>query len=64
MNNINDLNNKLRKAQKDIEDYQESCKHSDQIIRMNEKKEIRWFCSRCNKQTRVPSQEEVTKWLK
>ena len=37
MNNINDLNNKLRKAQKDIEDYQESCKHGDQIIRMNEK---------------------------
>ncbi len=64
MTNINNLNNKLRKAQKDIEDYQKNCNHDNQAIKFNNKKEIRWFCTRCDLQVRVPSQEEVTKWLK
>ena len=64
MININDLNDNLKKAQKDIENYQNNCNHDNQTIKMNEKKEIRWYCTRCDKQMRVPSQEEVTKWLK
>ena len=64
MTNINDLNNKLKSAQKEIEEYQKACKHEKQAMKMNSKNEIRWNCLRCDLETRIPTPQEVIKWLK
>ena len=64
MKNINDLNKKLKEAQKEIEDYQKACKHEKQAMKMNRKNEIRWHCLRCDIETRIPTPKEVTEWLK
>ena len=64
MININDLNKKLKEAQKEIEEFQKTCKHENQSMKMNDKNEIRWHCLRCDRFIRIPTQEEVTKWLK
>ena len=64
MININDLNNKLKKAQKEIEEYQKACKHEKQAMKMNQNNEVRWHCCRCDMQTRIPTPIEVIEWLK
>ncbi len=64
MENINDLNNKLKKAKKDIEEYQKACNHEKQAMKMNSKNEIRWHCIRCDKFIRIPTPKEVIEWLK
>ena len=64
MININDLNDKLRKAQKEIEKFQKACKHENQAMKMNNKNEIRWHCCRCDKFIRIPTPIEVIEWLK
>ena len=64
MININDLNEKLRKAQKEIEDYQNNCKHERTAMKMNEKSEVRWHCIKCDKFIRIPTSIEVIEWLK
>ncbi len=64
MENINNLNNKLRKVKKEIEEFQKSCRHEKQALKMNDKNEIRWHCLRCDIQTRIPTPKEVIEWLK
>tara|TARA_B100000424_G_scaffold267549_1_gene260653 strand:+ start:972 stop:1166 length:195 start_codon:yes stop_codon:yes gene_type:complete len=64
MTDINDLNNKLKKIQKDIKEYQKACNHKNQAMKMNDKNEIQWRCLKCDSFIRIPTQEEVTKWLK
>ena len=64
MKDINELNKKLKKAQKEIEEFQKSCNHEHQAMKMNDKNEIHWNCLKCDAFIRIPTKEEVTKWLK
>ena len=49
---------------KEIEEFQKSCRHEKQALKMNDKNEIRWHCLRCDIQTRIPTPKEVIEWLK
>ena len=64
MININDLNRKLKAAQEEIKKFQKNCKHEKQVMKMNDKNEIKWHCLKCDMFIKLPTKEEVTKWLK
>ena len=64
MININDLNKKLKDVQKEIEEFQKTCKHEKTAMKMNEKNEIRWHCIKCDKFIGIPTPKEVIEWLK
>ena len=64
MTNIHNLQKKLKKLQKEIEHYQENCEHRKQQIRFDDKQSAHWFCIKCDKKLRLPSQSELQDWLK
>jgi len=64
MININELNRKLKAAQEEIKEFQKNCKHEKQAMKMNDKNEIKWHCIKCDMFTKLPTKDEVTKWLK
>ena len=63
MTNIHSLQNKLKKVQNEIEEYQKNCKHKNQHIKFDSNKNARWFCIRCDKMIRIPSYSELQDWI-
>tara|TARA_R110000851_G_scaffold94758_3_gene205761 strand:+ start:6296 stop:6493 length:198 start_codon:yes stop_codon:yes gene_type:complete len=64
MISMHELNAQLKKAQKEILDYQKNCNHTKPAMKMNDKNEIKWHCTKCDMFIRIPTQKEVTEWLK
>ena len=63
MKNINDLTNQLKKVEKEIEEYQEECKHEKQHIKTISTGKTRWVCDECMKELRIPSPNEIQQYL-
>jgi len=63
MANIQKLQTQLKKLQKEIENYQEDCRHESEHIKFDDKKNARWFCIRCDKMLRIPSKQELQDWI-
>ena len=60
---IEELTQKLLKAQKEIGEFQQNCPHSHQKIKFDEKNSANWYCMRCSLQIRIPSQQELENWI-
>ena len=63
MKNINDFTNQLKKVEKEIEEYQEECKHEKQHIKTISTGKTRWVCDECMKELRIPSPNEIQQYL-
>ena len=61
---IEKLNRKLKHLQKEIQSYQEKCRHEHQHIKFNKKNSARWYCLKCEFQTRIPTNHELDEWIK
>jgi|LWDU01.1.fsa_nt_gi late competence protein required for DNA uptake (superfamily II DNA/RNA helicase) len=61
---INNLSQKLKEIQKEIEEFQNSCKHKYQHIKFDGKNNARWYCQNCDKMVRIPSPKELDDWVK
>tara|TARA_R110002012_G_scaffold304278_1_gene507662 strand:+ start:394 stop:630 length:237 start_codon:yes stop_codon:yes gene_type:complete len=64
MENITELNKKLRQLKQEIANYQDKCKHEFQSIRSLENNDIRVMCDKCDLALRWPSKNELKDWLK
>mgnify|MGYP003134178124 CR=1 FL=1 len=63
MENIKNLHEKVRKLQKEIQQYQETCKHKTTQIRAIENGEPRKVCTECELVLGWPTKEELESWL-
>ena len=63
MTSIEQMQKKLKKLQKEIEDFQMSCKHENQQIKFDEKNNARWFCKTCDANLRIPTTKELEEWI-
>tara|TARA_Y100000992_G_C21184135_1_gene452219 strand:- start:619 stop:816 length:198 start_codon:yes stop_codon:yes gene_type:complete len=63
MTGMERMRQKLKQIQKEIAKFQEDCNHKNQLIKFDDKKNARWFCARCDKMLRVPSQKEIEDWI-
>lgn len=60
------LKNELKKTQKQIEEYQQNCKHNEIIVNMvgqDSGVKIVKQCKECDKIVGYPTQEETQKYL-
>ena len=64
MENIDNLNKKLKDLKKEIADYQKNCKHENQILRAQENNSIRFVCNKCLIVLGWPNPKELEDWLK
>ena len=62
--NMNDMTNRLRKIEKEIEEYQTMWKHENQQVKMTKTNEIRKVCTRCEKSLAWPTKQELDEFLK
>ena len=59
LNNVNHIENKLKKLEKEKEIIQQSCKHQDGFnINFDEKKAIKKYCSTCKRDVGFASTQE------
>ena len=59
LNNVNHIENKLKKLEKEKEIIQQSCKHQDGFdINFDEKKSIKKYCSTCKRDVGFASTQE------
>ena len=59
LNNVNHIENKLKKLEKEKEIIQQSCKHQDGFdINFNENKAIKKYCSPCKRDVGFASTQE------
>ena len=59
LNNVNHIENKLKKLEKEKEIIQQSCKHQDGFdINFNENKAIKKYCSACKRDVGFASTQE------
>ena len=63
MINMNDMTNRLKKIEKEIQDYQTECKHKSQTIKTVKVGDTRWVCDNCHKDLAWPSPNELDKFL-
>jgi hypothetical protein len=63
MNSIQNLQKKLKELQDEIKKYQQNCQHKNQQIRFDDRQNARWFCNKCDKIIRLPSQQELQDWI-
>jgi predicted nucleic acid-binding protein len=64
MMQMDELSKKLKRIQKEIDEFQEKCKHENQQIKFDEKNNARWFCDLCHKNIRIPNPKELEDWIK
>lgn len=64
MTRADDINNDIKKLEKELQDIQKQCKHQSQYIRMLEDRSYSWICNTCNHKVRIPTTAELDKWLK
>jgi flagellar motility protein MotE (MotC chaperone) len=59
LSNVNKIEDKLKKLEKEKETIQQSCKHQDGFdINFNENKQIKKYCSTCKRDIGFTSTEE------
>tara|TARA_R100000152_G_C6755773_1_gene179515 strand:- start:1051 stop:1245 length:195 start_codon:yes stop_codon:yes gene_type:complete len=56
---VNKLNEKIKKMQKEVEDIQEKCIHKMKEIKMNETGSPKWTCKKCEKRLSFPTENEL-----
>lgn len=61
---MQNLSKKLKEIQREIEEFQNKCKHPEQAIKFDEKNCANWHCDVCDKFIRIPSQQELQDWIK
>ena len=61
---VSQLNEKLRKIKKEIQEIQNNCTHKKQEIKFIKNYEIRWVCKKCNMALGWPSENESKNWLR
>jgi len=64
MENIENLNKKLKDLEKEIADYQKSCKHEQRYLKAQENSDIRFICPVCLIVLGWPTPKELKDWLK
>ena len=64
MDEIENLNRKLKELQHEIQDFQKACKHKYQHIKFDGKNNARWYCIKCEKMIRIPTCHELQAWVK
>tara|TARA_Y100001963_G_scaffold66382_1_gene92538 strand:+ start:189 stop:401 length:213 start_codon:yes stop_codon:yes gene_type:complete len=60
---IDQMLKKLRELEKEIENFQDNCNHEQQFIKFDKKNNARWFCKKCDKNTRIPTPKELEEWI-
>lgn len=64
---MNKLQNELKAKQKEIEEYQNNCKHEEVVVSMIQKEDsgvqLVKLCKSCNKTLGYPTQEEQKKFF-
>ena len=63
MEDIKNLHEKARKLQKQIQQYQENCKHKKTHIRPIENGQPRKVCTECELVMGWPTKDELDSWL-
>ena len=58
------MTRRLKEIEKEIEDYQNECKHKNQTIRTVKVGETRWVCDKCHIALKWPTPTELEKWIK
>ena len=64
MENINNLNKKLKDLKKEIANYQKNCSHKKQTLRAQDNNDVRFVCDTCFSVLRWPNSNELRDWLK
>ena len=62
MDPVENLNNKIKRLRKEIDEIQKNCKHGKEEIRWVDQKEYRWCCIKCQKVLSWPSPSEIEKY--
>jgi len=64
MKKVDQILNKQKDLQKELDGIQSHCKHKHEVIRqLHHKNEWWWQCQECNKYTRLTTQDEIYKYL-
>ena len=63
MEPVENLNNKIKRLQKEIDEIQKECKHDKQELSFVEGKDLKWTCCKCKKGIRWPSKDEMEKFF-
>ena len=65
LNNVNDIEKKVKELEKEKEDIQQSCNHKDgNYINFDDKKSIKKFCSTCKREIGFATIQEQEDFLK
>ena len=62
MEPVENLNNKIKGLQKEIEKIQKECKHKKTEIRWVNQREYMWCCIKCQKVLSWPTPDEIEKY--
>tara|TARA_R100000541_G_C1843228_1_gene76297 strand:- start:268 stop:474 length:207 start_codon:yes stop_codon:yes gene_type:complete len=64
MEPVENLNNKIKGLQKEINKIQKECTHKSQELSfLDGSSSIMWVCKECKKEIRWPSQEDTTNFV-
>ena len=63
LNQVTKIERELKDLEKQKEDLQESCKHSETQAGFNESKDMRLFCKQCKKEVGWPTQAQQDEFL-
>ena len=59
------IKEKLNKLEKQLETIQKDCSHKTKSMRfLNLNKGVRWVCDDCQQIVKIPTPEEIEKWVK
>jgi hypothetical protein len=64
MEPVDNLNDKIKGLQKEIEEIQKGCKHKKRIISFVQGKNYMWLCQKCKKELAWPTPKEIEDNLK
>jgi peptidoglycan hydrolase CwlO-like protein len=64
MEPVENLNNKIKRLQKEIDKIQEKCKHKKQEMAFIDSSKLMWICKDCKKEIRWPNQQEAEEFCK
>jgi hypothetical protein len=64
MEPVENLNNKIKGLQKEIEEIQKDCKHKKKVISFIQGKNYMWTCQKCKKELGWPTPTDLEEHLK
>ena len=61
---VSSIKEKLHKLEKQLKTIQKNCPHKSLTLKfINLKNGVRWVCDDCQELTKIPSPEEIQKWI-